>query len=185
MILSAGMFHAMLLSNRGRSVYVQTVRVRRWMMQDGKKRHNSSICIHHIGYYKCIYWKGRSSTSGITSDCSLLPHSTVLLSGPSADITIPGAGRNRLSLLLAKWCGPHALLCILTTSPWSLFSTVCLYELNPWSAKWTFAVDMCVCQCVLLAALPIYSLVLLVGNSPHAVLVEVSPSFLDWLLGKA
>lgn len=58
-----------------------------------------------------------SLMSGITSDCSLLPHSPVLLSGSSADIIIPGAGRNHLSLPLVKWCGPHALLCILTTPP--------------------------------------------------------------------
>lgn len=56
---------------------------------------------------------------------------------------------------------------------------ICLPELNPRSAKWTFPAHMCLLVCVLLAAVPIRSPAATLNCLPHAMWEEVLPSFID------
>lgn len=109
MMLTAGIFHGTVLSSRGSGVYAQRpVGESGEAMNDAKCKRgltvpSASITLVTTSAFATKGGQVQASKCYRISSCSLLPCSPVLMSGPSADITILGAkrgqaGRNQPSL---------------------------------------------------------------------------------------
>lgn len=107
MMLSAGIFHRKVLSSRGSGVYELRPQSGETMNDAKCKRGltvpSASITLVTTSAFTTKGGQVQASKCYRISSCSLLPCSPVLLSGPSADITIlcakrGQAGRNQPSL---------------------------------------------------------------------------------------
>lgn len=117
---------------------------------------NTSFCVYLVATTSVFTTEGGQVQAG---NCycicifSLLPCTAFLSPGSSADITYLSTKRGQAEIshpcMLTKMFGlPPACSAYSLTPPCSPLSTACLHKLNPWSAKWTFPVHMCVCVCL-------------------------------------
>lgn len=158
-MLSAGIFHVIVQWRVSTQSVRQHGRGRWWMMQNGKKADRlltlPSAYISSATTSVFTTEGGQVQAGNCYCICifSLLPCTAFLSPGSSADITYLSTKRGQAEIshpcMLTKMFGlPPACSAYSLTPPCSPLSTACLHKLNPWSAKWTFPVHMCVCVCL-------------------------------------